>query len=1159
MTWLRRRPISRVVLASVLVVSAAGAYISVSAHHPAPANRAQWIRQEAFLFGSLAVLNLMLIAAMRRIFSSSHEELAQVTLLQRTILESAGPMILATDLDGRFTAFNPSAERLLGYSKEEMLGCARFEDVFLDGALRRVGRQLVTSLNLTLETAPEPDDPENPLQDYVEYVGSFPPNRVRGFEIEYKRKDGSTFPGMVYLSAIRESQGSVTGLLAICTDMSATKRAEHALRESQERYRDLFENSNEMIATLSPRGRYLYVNPAWQSHFGLSADDFEGLISFESAFPPETQASAAALFRRALTGERVERAYLRFYGSLGRVIEVEGNLSCRQEEGQPVSVRCLFRDVTQERQRERQMSMQLLVAQLVGESTRPEQALPRVLESLGSSMGWDVAIIWRVNPEQQYLSYHTGWYGPGHGYQEFGRVNIGRILKRGEDLPGRVWGARSALWVVDLRKDPAFGRLEAAQAGGLVTGWSIPVRVGNKVTAVLEFFSHEQQKEDPEMIAAVETVCASLGQFMARSAQEGQLRELNRHKEFILNSVADGIFGTDREGVVIFVNPAAEKLLGAVEGSVMGRQVRDVIHMGRNGPAFAPGSSDVEAAPTMRAFSTPQGTSGQDVFFRSDGTSFPVEFSLTPMQEGGSVVGSVLSFRDISQRYALDRMKDEFISTVSHELRTPLTSIRGALGLLSAGLVGEVSEKAANLLRIAVSNSDRLVRLINDILDLERMQSGRSPLTFRRTGLGDIAQQALEALAPVAEAAKIRMVLEAGTATVEADPDRLQQVLTNLLSNAIKFSPPDAEVRVLVKGGSAGATISVIDQGRGIPADKLESIFDRFQQVDASDSRQKGGTGLGLAICRTIIHQHGGRIWAERNPDRGTTFSLFVPFRQSAEIESTPFPDREARDGTILISDRDAQARRTVADNLTRHGYKVVEAEDAEQTMAQARHFPLEAILLDISLNSGSGWQTLQMLKNDPVTSAIPVVVLSVWPSTEHSDIPEHVDGWVQKPLDEVALLSELARVLHGGAEPARVLIVEDDEDLARIILTTFQRAGIEVQHAATRRRAIELCEAFPPDLVILDLSLPDGDGFNVVDWLRQQKDLSKTPLVVYSARDVMDFERRQLQLGPTEFLTKASVQPQEVEALVLTMLRRLRKVEDEIQSNGDAAISRPA
>ncbi len=523
------------------------------------------------------------------------------------------------------------------------------------------------------------------------------------------------------------------------------------------------------------------------------------------------------------------------------------------------------------------------------------------------------------------------------------------------------------------------------------------------------------------------------------------------------------------------------------------------------------------------------------------------------------MVGSVLSFRDISQRYALDRMKDEFISTVSHELRTPLTSIRGALGLLTAGLVGEVSEKAANLLRIAVSNSDRLVRLINDILDLERMQSGRSPLSFRRTLLSEVAQQVLDAMAPVGEAAGVRLVLEAGTASVDADPDRLLQVLTNLLSNAIKFSPENAVVTVTIKSGSDGATLSVIDEGRGIPADKLESIFDRFQQVDASDSRQKGGTGLGLAICRTIIHQHGGRIWAERNIDKGTTFAVYLPFRQRPDTASSPVPDPDLREGTIMISDRNSPARRTVAEHLTRHGYKVVEAENAEQTMTLARNLPLEAILLDVSSNGKNGWQTLQMLKEEEATANIPVVVLSVWPTIEHLEHPERVDGWLHKPLDEATLLTELAHVLRGAREYARVLLVEDDEDLARVILATFEQAGIEILHASTRRRAIELCESFPPDLLILDLSLPDGDGFNVVDWLRQQKELSKTLLVVYSARDVMDFERKQLQLGPTEFLTKASVQPQEVEALVLTMLRRFRQNQDDMDSPADDMISRPA
>ncbi len=200
------------------------------------------------------------------------------------------------------------------------------------------------------------------------------------------------------------------------------------------------------------------------------------------------------------------------------------------------------------------------------------------------------------------------------------------------------------------------------------------------------------------------------------------------------------------------------------------------------------------------------------------------------------------------------------------------------LGLLSTGLLGEMGEKASNLLRIAVSNSDRLVRLINDILDLERMQSGRAPLTYRNCDLEELAKQAIDAMTPMAEAAKVQLLLDSGPVQVEVDPDRLQQVMTNLLSNAIKFSAASvAGHRFDSNGCSMESRSACSDHGRGIPKDKLESIFDRFQQVDASDARQKGGTGLGLAICRTIVMQHGGRIWAERNADRGSTFRMFLP------------------------------------------------------------------------------------------------------------------------------------------------------------------------------------------------------------------------------------------------------------------------------------------
>jgi signal transduction histidine kinase len=238
----------------------------------------------------------------------------------------------------------------------------------------------------------------------------------------------------------------------------------------------------------------------------------------------------------------------------------------------------------------------------------------------------------------------------------------------------------------------------------------------------------------------------------------------------------------------------------------------------------------------------------------------------------------------LSVRSQLDTLKDEFISTVSHELRTPLTSIRGALGLLASGTIGELDPRAMNLLRIATTNTDRLIRLINDILDLERMESGRAPLQIRRCSLRDLCDQAIETMTPMAEDHAVHLELvpfsEGQTPDslfFDGDSDRILQVLTNLLSNAIKFSPAASTVRIHTDATSDSLLLKVVDEGRGIPADKLDSIFDRFQQVEHADARQRGGTGLGLSICRSIVQQHSGAIWAQRNLIKGTTMFVMLP------------------------------------------------------------------------------------------------------------------------------------------------------------------------------------------------------------------------------------------------------------------------------------------
>lgn len=518
----------------------------------------------------------------------------------------------------------------------------------------------------------------------------------------------------------------------------------------------------------------------------------------------------------------------------------------------------------------------------------------------------------------------------------------------------------------------------------------------------------------------------------------------------------------------------------------------------------------------------------------------------------------------LMQRSQLDTIKDEFISTVSHELRTPLTSIRGALGLLSAGLMGSVDTKAGNLLRIAVANTDRLIRLINDILDLERMQSGRAPLYIRRCSLGELAQQALDTMTGMAETADVCLELVVTGNTVcgtesdmlpdlffDGDPDRILQVLTNLLSNAIKFSPPLSIVRMEIAVNDPGTLeLRVRDQGRGIPADKLDTIFDRFGQVEASDARQKGGTGLGLAICRSIVQQHDGTIWAESNVARnlgpGACLVLSIPrLTRGAPVSAfdlTLLPPVKA--ATILLCDDDLNTRTVVGEHLRRRGYIVIEAASGSQIIERASRSHISAIVLDLDMPGLNGWETLQQLKSVSITSSIPVVILSeLAPMRRAGELLGDVkpEGWVTKPFNENVLLAEISRVLNTGEGPAHLLLVEDDHDLADVIIAGFTHAKVRVDHACTSSEAVLHCRLSRPDLLILDLALPDSDGFSLVDWLRQQPDLSSLPLVVYSGREVSDTEMSRLRLGPTQFLTKAKVQPEQVEELVFKMVETLR------------------
>jgi two-component system, OmpR family, sensor histidine kinase VicK len=368
---------------------------------------------------------------------------------------------------------------------------------------------------------------------------------------------------------------------------------------------------------------------------------------------------------------------------------------------------------------------------------------------------------------------------------------------------------------------------------------------------------------------------------------EGRLRTLTRQSDSILESVGDGIFAIDLDGNVTVANAASAQMLGYKKEEILGRNLHDLIHHTRpDGVPFASEDSPIRKSltnlDTIRV--------SDEVFWRKDGSFFPVDYVARPQIESqpdnsAKAVGVVVAFTDTTERRALDRMKDEFISTVSHELRTPLTSIRGALGLLSGSALAARPEKARQMFDIAISNTDRLVRLVNDILDLERISSGKAELHPSMCSAEDLLRRAAGMQQSMTPKPSTRIFFSAHGVSVWADSDRILQALSNLISNAIKFSPAGSEIHLTARNlDDHEALIEVRDQGTGIPDDKIEHIFDRFHQIDASDSRAKGGTGLGLAICRSIIAHHGGRIWATSIPNQGTTFHFTLPTKPANNL-----------------------------------------------------------------------------------------------------------------------------------------------------------------------------------------------------------------------------------------------------------------------------------
>jgi signal transduction histidine kinase len=463
------------------------------------------------------------------------------------------------------------------------------------------------------------------------------------------------------------------------------------------------------------------------------------------------------------------------------------------------------------------------------------------------------------------------------------------------------------------------------------------------------------------------------------------------------------------------------------------------------------------------------------------------------------VRGILRALRYATERKRLERLKDEFVSTVSHELRTPLTSISGSLGLLMGNAAGSLPKPMARLLAIAHTNSQRLVRLVDDILDIEKMQAGRMAFNFSRVEVWPLVAQAIAANRGFAEGYGVRVRLEAARpdADVRADPDRLLQVVTNLLSNAIKFSPADHEVVVAIEKGTDMVRLTVRDHGPGIPIDFKPLIFEKFAQADAGAARQKGGTGLGLSIVKQIVDRLSGEVGFADAPGGGTIFHVQLPCWDHVAGLAI---DREAKAGAarLLLCEDDLDTALTLREQLRQVGFATDFAYSVGDALTRAVATQYYAILVDIRLPDGDGVSLIVRLRALPQYRDTPIIVVSGDPSGGRDDLRSsklNVLDWLSKPVDLDRLVRLLAKpvAIEANRRP-RILHVDEDNAVARALSEIGD--VVTVNSIEEARRALKAGDF---DLAVLDVALAKGASPDLLPELRDSKG-NVIPVVVFSA-----------------------------------------------------------
>jgi len=676
---------------------------------------------------------------------------------------------------------------------------------------------------------------------------------------------------------------------AINREARSRTRAAESLRNQLSFTGAITDSLGEGVYAMDREGRLTFLNRAAQEMLGWSEAELLGrnmhdTVHFQREDGTRTTSEDCPILAVLRTGARFHSDDDVFTRRDGTTFPVEFVSTPFLVDGRIVGAVVAFQQIAERKKTEAELverAHQALFGAEVGAALTKAGTLPEALGECAVAMvrrlDAAMASIWILSKDEKILELRGSAWARRPLFGPDARVPVGEF-RVGEIARDR----RPAL--VDLtagqeREDDK----DWARREGMVAFAGYPLIVRERLVGVVAMFARRPLTE--AALAALASVAdeIALGIDRARAAEE--LAASESRNRSVVDNMLEGLLSVDEKTVVRSVNPAAEQIFGYRAEELVGRPLSVLVpeSVGPNPLAFL-------AEAKRRALGKITRWEGR----RKSGEVFPFELALFEFRtpEGRRFGGSI---RDISESREVERLKKEFVSTVSHELRTPLTSIRGSLGLLAGGVLGKLEPEASEVVAVAERNVVRLVRLINDILDLERYDSGRIEMRFERWAVASIFQRTLEAVRAFADQEGVEVQWTGTSAEVWADGERLVQVLVNLVSNAVKFSSRGSAVRVSASADESWTEVRVADLGRGIPPTFREAIFERFRQVEASDGRLRGGSGLGLAICKAILEQHGGSIGVDSEEGKGSVFWFRVRTLRNALEPEAPKAELAAR------------------------------------------------------------------------------------------------------------------------------------------------------------------------------------------------------------------------------------------------------------------------